>query len=176
MKKFILTVSVLSAMFLLANCFGKAKKVNKVNEAIVEIPDANFKSFLLENFDTNGDGNISLQEAKAVKKMDCSGKNIESLDGIEKFENLEYLDCSSNRLEEVELRYNKKLDRLICTNNDSDDYLRIYFGMSSPLVKKDYKRPADNREPDVATMVNFVDVNRCLFDGGKTLFQVFFDD
>ena len=171
MKKFILTVSVLSAMFLLANCFGKAKKVNKVNEAneaIVEIPDANFKSFLLENFDTNKDGNISLPEAKAVKKLDCSGKNIKSLDGIEKFENLEYLDCSNNQLNELELRYNKKIDRLICTKNNNP--LSIYFVMSSPLTNKRMKRPADNVQPDVSKVEIPIDISKCTFDDGKTNF------
>ena len=174
MKKFILAVSVLSAMFLLANCFGKAKKVNKVNEAIVEIPDANFKSFLLENFDTNRDGNISLPEAKVVKKLDCSGKNIKSLDGIEKFENLEYLDCSNNQLNELEVRYNKKLNRLICTKNNNP--LMVYFGMSSPLKNKNFQRPEDNATPDIPSELNPIDKNKCTYDEDKTIFSLNFND
>ena len=58
--------------------------------------DAAFKAYCVENFDTNGDGEISPEEAQAVTAIDCSGKNITSFVGIEYFTNLETLDCSDN--------------------------------------------------------------------------------
>ena len=155
-------------MFLLFNCDNKDSKI------IVEIPDPNFKAYLLENFDTNKDGNISLSEAKAVKEIDCSNRNIKDLTGIEKFENLESLNCNNNQLDELELRYNKKLNRLVCTNNVNP--LFVYFAMSSPIRNKNFNRPKENAEPEPESDIKIpIDVSKCIFDVDKTNFVVLFE-
>ena len=104
MKRFILLLNTFVLVLAVLGCTQKNKQaaVKSVddNTTYVSIPDANFKAFLLENFDANKDGEISLAEAKAVTDLDCSGKNIKKLDGIEKFTNLESLNCSNNQLEE----------------------------------------------------------------------------
>jgi Leucine-rich repeat (LRR) protein len=151
--------------------FGCADKDRKV---MVEIPDAGFKSYLLENFDSNGDGNISLSEVKAVKELNCSGMNIENLDGIERFENLESLDCSNNELEELEIRYNKKLNRLVCNGNKTP--LTIYIGMKSLLRNPDVQKPQGNEPPQTATMVNPLDVSKVTYDRDKTNIYLSYDD
>jgi hypothetical protein len=142
--------------------------------AQVKIPDANFNAFLLEHFDTNRDGFISVLEARNVTILNCSGKMIESLEGIEKFANLEYLDCSDNRLEELELRYNKKLERLICTDNKAG--LIIYIGMSSPLRNKDLVPAAANATPEMANMKNPIDTKKVTYDADITGIQLYFED
>jgi len=167
MKNFILSLSVLAVMVLLTNCTGKDSKT------FIDIPDTNFNSFLLGKFDTNKDGRISLSEAKAVKEIDCSNRNIEDLTGIEMFENLERLICSDNQLSELELRFNKKLNWLVCTHNA--DPLYIYFGKSSPLTNKNYVLPEANKVPNASASVNPIDVNKCIYDEDKVRLVILFD-
>jgi len=166
MKRLVLSLCVLSVMGLVAMCADKDSKL------FVEIPDANFKAYLLENFDANKDGKISLKEAKAIKVIDCSNRNIEALDGIEKFSNLTSLNCSNNLLDELELNENKKLNKLVCTNNINP--LTIYLSMSSPLRNKKFVAPKKNATPDASQLVIPIDVNKVVFDNGKTNFNISF--
>ena len=66
---------------------------------IVNIPDENFKQYLLENkqINSNGDKEITYEEAKNYEAIiDVSDKNIEDLEGIEAFVNIAALDCRTN--------------------------------------------------------------------------------
>ncbi len=65
----------------------------------VYLPDAKFAAYLVSQFDTDRNGRISKTEAKAVKSINCSDKGIASLEGIQYFTELEYLDCSRNVIE-----------------------------------------------------------------------------
>lgn len=69
---------------------------NDATNKNVYIPDAAFSSYLVENFDSDGDGKISKEEALNVERIECSEMGIASLDGIKYFSNLKYLDCSRN--------------------------------------------------------------------------------
>ncbi|MEE4247003.1 MAG: leucine-rich repeat domain-containing protein [Kangiellaceae bacterium] len=65
----------------------------------ITIPDANFKAFLVSNYDTSGDGEISQAEAEVVTgRMVCSNLGIADLTGIQYFLNITELNCSSNQL------------------------------------------------------------------------------
>ena len=98
----------------------KVEQSGKVVVAGIDIADEKFKQFLVERFDANGDGEISTGEAEAVTVMDCSGKDIKSLAGIEFFVNLDTLNCSSNSLLSVDLSKNIKLTMLNCDSNNLD--------------------------------------------------------
>ena len=141
---------------------------------VVEIPDANFKAYLLEYFDTNKDGEISLSEAKVVEEIDCSNRSIKDLTGIEKFENLKRLNCSNNQLDELEVRYNKKLEWIDIRNN-VDDIFTVYFAASGPLRNRNFETPKENEDPDVTKMINPIDVSKCLYNG-QTYFVVIFEE
>lgn len=56
-----------------------------------EIPDVAFKQYLTDNFDLDGDGEISYDEAWEVTQISVYSDNISSLQGIENFINLNYL-------------------------------------------------------------------------------------
>lgn len=62
----------------------------------VNIPDENFNAYLLANFDSDGDGHITYDEAAAVERIECNDLSIASLEGIRHFTSLKYLDCSYN--------------------------------------------------------------------------------
>lgn len=86
---------------------------------IILIPDANFKKYLVDNFDTDGDGEISEDEALAVKEIDVAASlsSISSLSGIGYFAKLEKLDCSCNRIAALDLSRLTLLKELNVSNN-----------------------------------------------------------
>ena len=87
----------------------------------VQFEDENFKAYCVENFDSDGDGEVSYAEAKVVTRIDVSNKGISSLKGIESFTNLTYLGCfsnpfssSSNQLTSLDVSHNTALTELRC--------------------------------------------------------------
>ena len=46
---------------------------------VIEIPDPLFLAYLVENFDLDGDGEISVEEAKNVLEIICPAAGIQSL-------------------------------------------------------------------------------------------------
>ena len=66
-------------------------KIDSKENIIFE--DANFKAYLVANFDTDGDGEISKEEALAITEIIVGTKDIESLAGIEHMANLTELRC-----------------------------------------------------------------------------------
>lgn len=79
----------------------------------------NFMTFCYEKFDANKDGKVSVREAEAVREIDFDKGLSGSLKGIERFPNLEILDCYSYHFgsggyysfsfAELDLRYNRML-------------------------------------------------------------------
>lgn len=85
----------------------------------VEIPDAAFKSCLLQAYDEDNDGVLSTKEAAAVTKIEAAGRGIKDMSGLsEKFPNLTYLDCSDNELVDLDLSGLVALAYLDCSDND----------------------------------------------------------
>ena len=86
----------------------------------VNIPDANFKAYLVGNsaINTNGDTEIQVSEANAFGwTIECYNMNISDLTGIEAFTALDALFCLDNQLTSLDLSNNTALTRLICSNN-----------------------------------------------------------
>lgn len=91
-----------------------------VNAQVVNIPDANFKAYLVGNLaiNTNGDGDIQVSEATAFTgPINCYTKNIADLRGIEAFVNLKGLYCGDNPLTGIDLSNNTALEILSCYND-----------------------------------------------------------
>ena len=170
MKKIILSLCMGSVLCLFPNCTATDKSED--GSVLVEIPDANFKTYLLEKFDKNKDGDISRAEARAANNINCSGLTIESLTGIEYFRNIKSLDCSDNQLEEIDLRYNRKLNKLNCKGNKSP--LNVYFGMTSPLRNPKVQKPESNKTPDIQGTQVTIDKSKCTWDG-DTRFILYFN-
>lgn len=94
-----------------------------LSESIVNIPDANFKAYLIGNstINTNGDDEIQESEAKVATEINVWNKNIASLEGIRAFTALKVLDCSFNKLVNLDVSKNTLLEKLICYENDLSD-------------------------------------------------------
>lgn len=96
-----------------------------LHSQVVNIPDINFKNALLNHdpiLDLNGDGEIQVNEAESFTGfLNLYSKNIDDLTGIEAFINISQLDCSSNDLTNLSLRFNTNLVHLDCEWNSIND-------------------------------------------------------
>ena len=91
-----------------------------VNAQNVNIPDANFKSYLVGNtlINTNADTEIQVTEAMFFFGIiDCSTMNISDLTGIEAFLNLDVLVCYQNQLTSLDVSQNTYLTELYSSSN-----------------------------------------------------------
>lgn len=95
----------------------------------LNFPDEEFRRFLKECCDKNGDGKLDVD----IKNMTISTSYaIKSLEGIRFFEDLEKLDCHGIGLTTLNVGKNFKLKELDCSGNQLKDYLPI---LSSGLKK-----------------------------------------
>ena len=104
------TTLLFLSVFLSANLFGQN----------VNIPDANFKAYLVGNtaINTNGDTDIQVSEASVFNgAIDCSNLFISDLTGIEAFTSLIDLVCNENQLISLDVSQNIVLEGLSCGNN-----------------------------------------------------------
>lgn len=84
----------------------------------IDIPDSQFKAYLISKCDSNKDGRLSYSEATNIYSLSISNKNISSLEGIEHFINLQSLTCNNNKLTSLDLSNNTKLTTLDCDYNN----------------------------------------------------------
>ena len=98
---------------------------------IVNIPDANFKQYLLTEItvdtdgnvfpdvvaDSNGDGEIDEDEALQITYLIPTNRNITTLSGIEYFTNLIFLNFNNNLVTAVDLHTLHNLRNIQCNNN-----------------------------------------------------------
>lgn len=70
---------------------------------IVVFQDINFKKAMLAIADKDSDGEVSFDEALAVKEIDITGKAIKNLSGLEHFKNVEKLDAQNNNIEDANI-------------------------------------------------------------------------
>ncbi|MFC0777402.1 T9SS type A sorting domain-containing protein [Flavobacterium sp. HJSW_4] len=108
--------------FVLTLCF-----FNVANAQIIDIPDINLKMRLFAlNVDTNSNFQIEFNEALNVSFLDISNQNINSLQGLQYFTNLQYLNCSNNPImNDIDFNVLKKLVYLEYSNIQSKEYLLI---------------------------------------------------
>ena len=88
----------------------------------LNFPDEEFRRFLKECCDTNGDGKLDVD----IKNMTIpTGYAITSLEGIRFFEDLEKLDCHGIGLTTLNVGKNFKLRELDCSYNQLKEYYPI---------------------------------------------------
>ncbi|MFC0777246.1 T9SS type A sorting domain-containing protein [Flavobacterium sp. HJSW_4] len=113
----------------LALCF-----FSSLNAQIINIPDANFKAKLLQadidnsismnddgtsqKIDKNNDGEIQESEALLISSLDIRKSNISSLEGIQGFKNLLFLECSDNKIATLNLTGLNNLQVISCDRNN----------------------------------------------------------
>ncbi|MCM1567850.1 MAG: fibronectin type III domain-containing protein [Roseburia sp.] len=80
-------------------------------------PDKNFRKYVKEKIDTDGDGKLGAEEQVSVTDINCTNMEISDLTGIEYFVNLTTLGCGSNNLSNLDVSRNPTLKSLSCEEN-----------------------------------------------------------
>ena len=89
------------------------KAVGDVEIDATNFPDSTFRSYISINFDTDNDGILSSEEIDNITSIDVSSNsNITSVQGIEHFPNLTYLDCTRTGITSIDVSKNTKLEDL----------------------------------------------------------------
>ena len=103
----------------LAMCFRSMFTTPETHEPdqYVHFPDERLRNYLVKNFDLDGDGRISREEAAQIQAIDCSNMQITSLEGIEHCTALTSLNCRMNRLTTLDVSKNTLLTDLSCYSN-----------------------------------------------------------
>ena len=100
MKRNLLFSVVLAMLPMLASAQGTVA-INKES-----FPDKAFRTYVRTNIDTNQDGQLSASEIAGVDYIDISNQGISSLQGIEYFTGLKYLQADNNEIATLDLSKN----------------------------------------------------------------------
>lgn len=87
----------------------------EINEE--NFPDDNFRMYVEENIDSDSDGVLSSSEILDCNSIEVIERGIESLAGIEYFENLTELICWGNYITDLDLSNNTLLENVDCQEN-----------------------------------------------------------
>ena len=79
-------------------------------------PDDSFRRYL-KVFDENADGTLSGSEQRKITAIDCYRLDIETVQGIEFFTQLQELSIDDNLISELDLSQNGRLQKLSCGRN-----------------------------------------------------------
>ena len=126
----------LTLLFCIVLCMCLAPVVYADNVAIdvTTFPDQNFRNYISEQFDSDGNGFLNDEELIAVTAISCDNLSISTLEGIGLFSNLYYLSCSDNQIKRLDLSDNPNMEQVYCYGN----------GLTSINVTKNYKLKEKN--------------------------------
>lgn len=94
---------------------GGGVPINETN-----FPDDIFRAYVQEEVDDDGDWMLSEDELDDIMAIRCPDMGITSLKGIEYFTELLSVNCSGNKLTELDVSNSPNLDFLYCDNNMLD--------------------------------------------------------
>ena len=130
---------------LLALLFISCSKtvLETTDDVCTKMDDINFMKYCYANYDANGDGKVSMDEARAVKEFSCAKLNVSSVKGIEYFANLERLTLDGlqlthfdpspfQKLKNLSIRSNK-LTNIDCSRNPALKGLDISYNSIAVL-------------------------------------------
>ena len=87
----------------------------KISE--INFPDANFRTYVKDNFDTNSDDVLTDAEIAEVTSISVNNSDIKTLEGVEFFTALTMLECRGNQLTSLDVSKNTALQGLGCNEN-----------------------------------------------------------
>ena len=93
------------------------KAVGDVAIDATNFPDSTFRNYISTNFDTNNNGILSSDEIANITRINLrNNTSITSVQGIEHFPNLTYLNCYDTGITSLDVSNNLKLEWLSCYN------------------------------------------------------------
>lgn len=121
----------------------------------VEISDAAFKAYLLEAYDVDEDGVLSTKEASAVTEIKASGRGIKAMPELnDLFAGITVLDCSDNKLTELDITRLLSLKTFDATGNPDLKKIYVWTGFQEP---SGFSKPetAEYVEPEIPTPAGY---------------------
>lgn len=113
MKKII---SILTALFLCAQTVLPVF-ADETEPIEAEFTDINFLTAVREKIGKTNGEHIYKSDVESITELKVPAKKITDFHGIEYFTNLNSFQCTSNRMEELDLSHNTELRILDCSNN-----------------------------------------------------------
>ena len=155
MKNSRLCMSLLILCLSVASC-SKDSEENKISgEAIVEIPDLNFKNILVGNTEINTNGNSEIEASEVENyngKLSAVESNIADAEGLQYFINISAILMYGNNLTSIDVSKNTKVTQLLVERNDLTS-----IDISNLSVLTDFK--AHSNELTKANLANGNNVN-----------------
>ena len=120
----------------------EAASTEEFQEVVVKdtFQDVNFREYVMNYVDTDGNGRLNYDEVQAVKELQIAQKGIKDLTGINVFTELTKLDCSGNGLRNIDISANENLVSVKCTgNNATTIYINGRYNIGSDNDNDDVK-------------------------------------
>jgi len=106
-------LSLVLAMLLAMSAMSALAAAKSIAINSTNFPDKTFRSYIRNNFDTDGNKKLSSAEISKVKRINLEEKEgIKSLKGIEYFTTLTKLNCYRTPITKLDLRKNTRLKSL----------------------------------------------------------------
>ena len=137
----------------------------------IEIPDINLMKYLVANYDLNDDGGISEEEADDIIMVNCSGKGVWDLTGLEACTNLATLNCSNNGITEINLPNLAQLRTVTCNDCPIE---RMNFNGCSSLQYLNLQGATTNAISGTSISIDgYTQANTLYFTANDTPFKSF---
>jgi hypothetical protein len=137
----------------------------------IEFPDINLMKYLVANYDLNDDGGISEEEADDIIMVNCSGKGVWDLTGLEACTNLATLNCSNNGITEINLPNLAQLRTVTCNDCPIE---RMNFNGCSSLQYLNLQGATTNAISGTSiTIDGYTQANTLYFTATNTAFKSF---
>ena len=135
------------------------------------IPDEALKSYLVNNYDDDCDGEISIEEAEYITMVNCSNKGVEDLTGLESCPNLVTLNCSNNNIKEIVVPNLTSLKTVTCDGNPIE---KLNFDNCIALRYLNLQGVTTNAISETAISIdNYTQAETFYFTATKTPFRSF---
>lgn len=108
---------------ILCSCYSVILPIDfRDDSETVYIPDDTFREYLLNEYDLNGDMELSMKEAEYIEAINIDTKNVSSLEGIESMPNLKTLIATTfgdntGKITSVDLSGNTNIETVCISNN-----------------------------------------------------------
>lgn len=100
------------------NFTSEAAEASETSISSSTFPDAVFREYVLNEFDTDGNKKLSDSEKKAATVLKLANMGIKDLKGVNYLPYLTTLSVPGNKLKKIDLRYNTRLENINVSGND----------------------------------------------------------
>ena len=164
MQKTVFSRFALAALLTIVST-GRAQADDIALDA-TNFPDAVFRAWLSENWDTNNDGTLNDAEQNHTI-LTLQNKGVANLKGIELFQRVTQLNCAGNQLTELDLTQNRALTIIRCQNN----HLQRLIVPDSPTLTKIFCQDNCLQDEDMDAFIESLPTLPSGTTGDLTLFD-----